>query len=224
MLKGIDVSHYQTVGEYGTAIKDGYYNFMMIKATEGTTYIDPSISRHLSWAVGQAMCIGFYHYARPENNPAKDEAKHFVEVVKKQGYLGEAILALDYEGNALQYGSEWALEFLDTVYELCGVKPILYLQASAVKDYRAVAEKNYGLWVAKWSNTKPAITPWNVTCMWQCSGSPIDLDIFYGTRETWYAYAKIIEKEKDTTSNTDNTLKELLSQLSDLLNKITPLL
>jgi hypothetical protein len=182
-MKGIDISEWQDVSP--SAYKD--YDFVVIRATEGKTYDDVNMKEHAQNALGNNQLIGFYHYARPENNSAEDEAEHFVNVVRP--YIGKAVLALDYEGTALNYGAEWALKWLDAVYRKTGVKPLIYLQGSQVENYQAVMEKDYGLWVAHWGVDSPSIAPWGFYAMWQYRGYPLDLDIFNGDAETWKAYA-----------------------------------
>ena len=41
-VKGFDISHYQNSVDFAGAYKDGL-RFVIIKATEGTTYIDPKV-------------------------------------------------------------------------------------------------------------------------------------------------------------------------------------
>lgn len=182
-MKGIDISEWQDVSP--TAYRN--YDFVVIKATEGKTYDDVNMTRHAQNALANGQLIGFYHYARPENNSAEDEAEHFVRVVKP--YIGKAILALDYEGTALNYGAAWALKWLDAVYQKTGVRPLIYLQGSQVRNYESVMKKNYGLWAAHWGVDSPSIAPWSFYAMWQYRGDPLDLDLFNGDKETWMAYA-----------------------------------
>lgn len=183
MLKGIDISEWQNISP--TAFKD--YDFIVIKATEGKTYDDPNMASHAQNAINNGQLVGFYHYARPENNTPEEEVEHFLRIVKP--YIGKAILALDYEGKALKYGSAWAVKWLDLVFEKTGVRPLIYLQGSQVKNYKAVLEKNYGLWVAHWGVDSPTIAPWGFYAMWQYRGDPLDLDLFNGDRSAWEAYA-----------------------------------
>ena len=42
-VEGFDISNYQTKVDFAGAFKDGL-RFVMIKATEGTTFIDPEVS------------------------------------------------------------------------------------------------------------------------------------------------------------------------------------
>ena len=206
MLKGIDISEWQDINP--TAYKD--YDFIVMKATEGKTYDDPNMASHAQNALANGQLIGFYHYARPENNSAEDEAEHFLRVVKP--YIGKAVLALDYEGTALKYGAEWALKWLDAVYQKTGVRPLIYLQGSQVKNYKSVMEKNYGLWVAHWGVDSPTIAPWSFYAMWQYRGNPLDLDLFNGDKEAWKAYANPAKGQATPTpqKSIDDYAKEVI--------------
>lgn len=206
MLKGIDISEWQDINP--TAYKG--YDFIVVKATEGKTYDDPNMASHAQNALNNGQLIGFYHYARPENNTAEDEAEHFLRVVKP--YIGKAVLALDYEGTALRYGAEWALKWLDAVYQKAGVRPMIYLQGSQVKNYASVMKKDYGLWVAHWGVDTPSIAPWSFYAMWQYRGNPLDLDLFNGDKEAWKAYANPAKEPATPTpqKTIDDYAKEVI--------------
>ncbi len=187
MLKGIDISHHNKA--YSLADVD----FVFIKLTEGKNWTDPKNLENIARARRQGKLIGLYHYARPENNHAAQEAQFFVNKVISHGLLGEAALALDYEGEALRYGPDWAREWLDEVYNLTNVKPLIYVQRSEIPKYGEVANGDYGLWIPKWYRTKPTkveISPWKFWAFWQYDATGVDKDIFNGSKEQFKKYAK----------------------------------
>lgn len=47
---GFDISHYQSNVDFDAAYNDGGLRFVYIKATQGTTYTDPSFSSHYEGA------------------------------------------------------------------------------------------------------------------------------------------------------------------------------
>lgn len=218
MIKGIDISKWQSVGgvlKYSTLGKDdgGPIDFCICKATEGRTYVDPWFDSFAKDVKNKGLLFGAYHYARPElGNTAKSEAANFVSKIRP--YIGKCLLALDWEGKAIKY-TAWAREWLDAVYEMTGVKPLIYMSASTLKSKRkelsAIADKDYGLWLAIWpkdyasvisGKTKRPnvkISPWPVLAIWQWAGGTpngVDMDIFYGGRDAWTAYCK-----SDATEN-----------------------
>ena len=187
MLYGCDISH------HNSTILTNYnkYDFYIMKATEGKTYVDPRWRSHLAHVLKANKLYGFYHYARPENNSSLEEAKHFVNQVGK--YAGNAIFALDWEQTALKYDITWALNWLNSVYDMTGVRPVIYIQASECKRLNPILDNNYGLWVAQWNSaiTKPNTGVYPYYALWQYTNNPIDLDIFNGNVKQWNAYCKI---------------------------------
>ena len=200
MLKAIDVSVWQAVGSYGTD-----YDGLICKATGSDmgNYVDPNCDGHYQRAKSQGKLLGVYHFANPYAGSAEEQAQFFVDNIR--GYIGEAILVLDWEMGVEQTG--WAKAWLDKVYELTGVKPLIYMSASVVNgyDWSAVAGADYGLWIAGYpaeynvptpptpsiDNMPFSIGAWGFWAIWQYSSSAgsLDLDIANMDRDAWMAYA-----------------------------------
>ncbi|MEV8530103.1 GH25 family lysozyme [Streptomyces sp. NPDC052000] len=72
MIKGIDVSSYQD-SQYPTA----GYDFVFVKATEGTSYINPKQDAQTMQARDHGLALGFYHFLHPGNIGA--QAEYFVQ-------------------------------------------------------------------------------------------------------------------------------------------------
>lgn len=187
MLNICDLSSNNSEAQQKQAILEN--DGVIVKATEGISYVNPFHLANAQLALANDKVIGFYHYARPENNSYEKEALHFVNNCRP--YIGKAILALDWEGNALKVNQQWARNFLDVVYQITGVRPLLYCSEAYLKKVGAVvADGNYGLWVAKYSSKNPVITPWKVKALWQYTSKPYDKSKFYGDKEAWAKYAK----------------------------------
>lgn len=182
-MNGIDISSWQAPN----SINMSSYDFAIIKASEGVSVTDKHHKAHYESAKAKGLLTGFYHYAHPEYNTARAEASHFVDVIKP--YIGSSILALDYEGTALSYGAIWAKNWLDEVFALTGVRPLIYLQGSAVLQYSQVWQAGYKLWLAAWGASNPKTSPWETFTIWQYRGDPLDLDRFDGTKEDWLKMA-----------------------------------
>ncbi len=206
MLFGIDISKWQK--RYKQLNNERNADFVMIKLTEGETYIDPMADKH-TWDAyndDNDVLIGFYHYARPDlhKDPTK-EANNFVAAARQKVSeyydLHNVMLALDFEEWTLSPSESdaWCRKWLDIVADKVGYKPLLYVNASRAGQFARVPEGNYGLWLAKWPNETPThegissvrhyTYKWSVCAMWQYRGAPLDLDVFYGSRDTWRKYA-----------------------------------
>lgn len=198
MLNGCDISHYQ-----GMNFDISGEDFVIAKATEGRTFIDKCFTTNMGKALALGKLMGAYHYARPENNTPQEEAEHFVSIVKP--YIGKCLFALDWEGVALSYPIEWAVEWLKEVERLTGVKPLIYCSASYVKKCKPVADNGNGIWVAKWSATAPTVKPYfTVMALWQYTSSPYDKDKFYGDANTWQKYCESSLSADDTTNDEES--------------------
>ena len=198
MLKGIDISRYQA----GINIEALEIDFVIVKATEGVGYSDSNYIEYLEQAKNSNKKIGLYHYARPDlGNTPEDEATWFIS--KAKNYIKEAILVLDWEIDISN--TNWAYNFLKTVYDKTGVRPIIYMSAYPANNYdwSRVVEGNFGLWIASYgANTGAPGTPpenkyWPFYILWQYTSKGylngysgnLDLDYFYGTKEAWDKYA-----------------------------------
>lgn len=214
-LYGYDLSTFQSVGT-GDSAKD----FIICKATEGTGYVDPKCDKHYQRAKKKGKLLGVYHFARPDLNKntagAKAEAAYFVKNCK--GYIKQAILVLDWEQPGTTGQTGWAKAWLDEVYRLTKVRPLIYMSASVVNgnNWSSIA-KNYGLWIAGYPaayNKKNPPTPtvkampykigaWKFWAIWQYSSSAgtLDRNIANMDAKGWKSYAGI----KTTTTTTTTT-------------------
>lgn len=199
-LNGIDVANYQAgIGKVAS-------DFRIIKATEGTTYTNPELDNQIN---GAPELLGFYHFA--SNGDYKAEADFFLS--KIGGYIGKAILVLDYEPGTPN--PVWAKNWLDYVYARTGVRPLIYMSLSVENayDWAAVVQANYGLWVAQYNNynTVSGFAPrdlygslkhWKAAAMFQYTsagrltewGDNLDFDVFYGDPDAWAKYAAVSGK------------------------------
>ena len=206
-MNGIDISNWQN----GIQVNQVPCDFVICKATQGTTYVNPDCDRAYQQAKNAGKKVGVYHYFGGGNPDT--EAEFFVN--NSKGYIGEALLALDWEENQngrFSQGAAAAKPFLDKVYQLTGVRPLIYMNKNTCRsyDWRSVVAGNYGLWVAQYANNNQTgyqSDPWTdskgtgafpVIAMHQYSSNgrlsgysgPLDLDIFYGSASAWDAYAK----------------------------------
>lgn len=86
-LKGIDVSSFQST-EYSTA----GLSFVIVKATEGTSYVNPRHAAQIAHGRANSLVVGHYHFVRPGSMSA--QVTYFLRHAAPQA--GD-ILALDWE-------------------------------------------------------------------------------------------------------------------------------
>lgn len=205
-LNGIDTASYQA----GLRPDRVPMDFNIVKATQGTSYVNPDFSRMASATLGAGKLLGIYHYGGG-NDPVK-EADYFLAHIP--GYIGKALLALDWEGmQNPKFGKDdvnWCKKFCDRVYEKTGVRCFIYMSKSVCRAHNwASVAKYYPLWCAQYANndrTGYQKTPWTDgggfgawkgATIYQYSSkgklqnwsANLDLDIAYMTPDEWKAWA-----------------------------------
>lgn len=218
-MNGIDVSRWQSdINLYNVDA-----DFVIVKATEGSGYTSPTFKSQADATLNSGKKLGLYHYMT-YMTPADQQAEYFCNVVGD--YIGDAILVLDFESTAVNGGSGFALEFLQRVEEITGVKPLVYTSQSVTRslDWTNVVNNGYGLWVARYplgyTNTGyrndlsyGPVGYWDTVAMFQYTSSGriagysgnLDLDIFYGNESQWDAYATangVVPPQENETPST----------------------
>ena len=176
--KGVDVSNWQHTIDW-TKVAGAGYQFAFGKATEGTTYSDPTYPANRSGSEGAGLAFGAYHFARPAGKSqaaatasAIAQADYFVNVAAP--VAGELPPVLDLEvtgalGSSLL--TTWTQSWLDEVYARTGVRPFVYTSPAFWNGNLAnttdIAASGYRLWVAHWTS---ATAPWVPAFNWDGAG------------------------------------------------------
>jgi GH25 family lysozyme M1 (1,4-beta-N-acetylmuramidase) len=109
MVKGIDVSHWNGDVDFA-ALKAGGYDFAIIKATQGTWFVDDKLLRNVACAQDAGMAWSLYHFLDP-NESGEDQYKFFME--KTEGLHGALPNALDCEWQGDLSKAEYTALVLD---------------------------------------------------------------------------------------------------------------
>tara|TARA_B110000459_G_scaffold30314_1_gene30841 strand:+ start:2631 stop:3587 length:957 start_codon:yes stop_codon:yes gene_type:complete len=159
-IYGIDVSNWQGNIDWEQVQANGY-SFAWLKATEGMTYTDPMFSSNISNGLATDIVMGAYHFARPDNNSALQDATNFLNIASDYigpGFLppvldlenpyvgGQAVVLTDlFTSEAL---SEWAIEWMEVVENASGITPFIYVNGNYA-NYLSPTLSTYGLWFAQ---------------------------------------------------------------------------
>ena len=187
---------------------------IIVKATEGTSYINPTWKTQAQQTLEAGKKLGLYHFVQAGINGAT-QADYFLNQVSK--FVGKAILILDFENEGTKSnvrntaGLTIAKAFLDRVYDKTGVRSLVYTNTDFEQnlDFSTIVKGNYGLWISQYrtmnqlNGFQPHDYPyklvhWPSLTMYQYSsntvvpgyGAGIDVSIFYGDGNAWDAYAK----------------------------------
>lgn len=218
-MNGIDISAWQ--GDENIDLSKVPFDFCIVKATEGTSYKNRYFTAHCDAVLKKKKLLGAYHYAN--GGDVQKEADYFLAYAKK--YIGKAVLVLDWEAkNNPQFGKndlEWCLKWCSYVQKKTGIKPIIYVQKSAMD---AVKKSGYGLWVAQYPDyveTGYQEHPWNegayncllrqYTSVGKLAGyvGSLDLNKAYISTTSWN---KLAGKAKKTSAST--TVKKSVNTLA----------
>ena len=202
-LNGIDIASWQE-GLKPSAMTTT--QFIIVKATESNWYVNPCFADHAAQVLAAGKLLGCYGFARPGD--MVEQADFFLGTVKK--YIGKAVLALDWEENAIPLGPAKAKQWLDRVYKKTGVKPVIYMSKGVIHDFdwSAVKAAGYEMWVAQYPDYSPTgyrakdqiwtdgndFGPWGswpllfqYTSMGNIKGynDRLDLELFDGNADRW---------------------------------------
>lgn len=188
MLHGIDVSNWQgTVDWAGHA--DAGLNFAFAKATEGGHWTDKYFPRNWQGMRESWLVCGAYHFARPKGDP-HEHARHFLGTIRSAGGLRRGdLVALDLERNdglppeqVARYARRWCRH----VERQAGVRPFVYTFEAFARAGNCAGLSDYPLWIAAPHKPRgePVVpSPWRDWTIHQYSHSPLDRNIFHGSRE-----------------------------------------
>lgn len=188
LVRGLDLSHYQATVDFGRMARDGV-SFVMLKATEGTSYVDPTFAGRAQQARDMNLAVGAYHFGRPGTDVIGN-VSHFLEVVRDSA-ANLRLLVLDAEvldGKEGAHAGLWCAAFVRLLARETGHRPWLYTNASFANScgLGRLIGSDVNLWVASWTTRATPTLPSGFTTwqMWQYTNSgnvagisPVDVNL-----------------------------------------------
>lgn len=217
MVKGIDVSNNNGWYSVYDAVALNDVQFVWCKITEGKTYRDARFSEYARLVLESGKILGAYHFARPDNNSAYEEAEWFVKNI--QPYLIDGILiALDWEKGIDGASRDWIAQWMGTVQRLLSASkmPCIYLSYSAYQQWKQDIPQACGLWIASWDvSTESLIRGMDRLVAFHQTGiqSGIDRDVFNGTLEQCRKYMFTKNFDEGTEPSFEYRIEELLKEI-----------
>lgn len=138
---GIDISSHQG----GLNIAAIWADFVIVKVTEGTGYINPFWQQQAEATLAAGKRLGLYLFANDED--PSEQARFFLDRAK--GYAGRATFWLDWEADALNLAPSDALVILNQMAAETRSTPGIYLNGAGLGsgNWSAVATR-FPLWYA----------------------------------------------------------------------------
>lgn len=166
----IDGSHYITAALNFAQLKAAGVKGIIWKATEGTSYVDPTYTSHRAQVkAAGGFAWGAFHFARPSQSNGTVQAKHYCTVANLKAGDMVAILDLEDRGGLSDAALDtWVTQWVKEVKKQTGAKlVIIYTRFRLSSKF-----KKYPLWVPRYSNamTAPVLpAPYSAWTMWQFS-------------------------------------------------------
>lgn len=188
-LQGADTSHYQSDATFRQTIKNS--EFSLIKATQGTTYVDPTFKSR--WAeLGKKVDSGEMTlrmaYVFLNKGDGKGQAKHFLDTIGVDGPLPAGTrLVLDWEADALS-SPQTLKDAAAYIHKVTGTWPLIYVQGSKEAIAKA-AVPEAPIWRAAWSSHIGTDVPF----VQYSDGPSYDHDVFNGDKAALRRFAGYVD-------------------------------
>jgi GH25 family lysozyme M1 (1,4-beta-N-acetylmuramidase) len=194
-VRGMDVASHQGYVDWDYWWKQGK-RFVFIKATEGTSYVNPFYKHAWDGSRKVGMLRGAYHFGRPDTSSGAAQARYFVANGgggKGDGWtlpgvldieFGEAVGVATCYNRSPQELAAWIDDFVTTYEKLTGRKAIIYTNTSwwqqCVGSHRSFEDNP--LWIANYDGQVGPLPPgWKRHTFWQYTDTPLDQNYFSGS-------------------------------------------
>ena len=150
-VQGVDVSSYQGKIDWAV-LADQNLQFAFIKATEGSSAVDPCFRTNYQAAKDTDLRIGAYHFFSYDS-AGKTQAENFISVVPADDTLLPPVVDVEFYGNYAWYPPEreTVRRELDVLLALLeahyGKQPILYATEHAYRLFLSEGYSDYDIWI-----------------------------------------------------------------------------
>jgi GH25 family lysozyme M1 (1,4-beta-N-acetylmuramidase) len=205
-VPGLDVSSWQGNVDWSSVAVNGA-RFAFVKATEGTTYVNPYFGQQYVGAYLAGLVRGAYHFGLPDRSTGAAQAQWFATHGGAWSADGQTLPgALDIEYNpygATCYGLSqsamvaWLTSFVTQYQALTGRSPVIYTTTNwwqtCTGNYAGLAA-TVPLWIACWCQSVGQLPAgWSSYAFWQWTNQAVDFpgdqDVFNGTQDDLVALA-----------------------------------
>lgn len=169
VLHGVDVSSHNAKN-YKDAINSA--PIVIIKATEGTSYVNPLLVDQSVYAESKKKMIGYYHFMSAGIDPVK-QADYFLATIGNDAHKDGILLVLDYEyggeTNTHKFNGDEPKKFFDRIFEKTKKHGVFYTSwpdGNGRFDWSDIRDTN-PLWYASYPYDDarpwtPELTQWAV--------------------------------------------------------------
>ncbi|MFT8342057.1 MAG: GH25 family lysozyme [Clostridium beijerinckii] len=144
---GIDISNYDGYIDFNS-VKSSGVQLVYIKATEGTTFIDPYLQANYNGASSAGLKVGFYHFLVGTSAP-ETQADNFYNSIKDKRNDLKPMLDIEATGFDIM---DYALRFIAEFKKVSNMDIGIYTYSSFISNLDGRLS-NYPLWEANYNNT-----------------------------------------------------------------------
>lgn len=203
-VRGIDISSYQ--GEVNwPVLASQNIDFAFIKATEGSSFVDPCFEYNFAEAQKCGLSVGAYHFFSFDSG-GDTQAENFINTVKPFTGMLPPVIDLEFYGDKekdppLRDAVTKELSALLTALEAhYGLKPIIYATGRSYDCYLSGDYADYDIWIRN-VITSPRLSDGRQWTFWQYANRGrldgyagkekyIDLNVFGGSRDEFSLYPR----------------------------------
>lgn len=193
-IQGVDISHYQGEVDISALEKQGM-QFVIIKATEGSSYVDEKYEENWNNAEKTNMISGAYHFFSFDSS-GRTQAENFINTVGDLSGKLIPVVDVEYYGDKEKNPPtqkeviQELSEYMNILEEEYSVKPMIYTTYSVYHRYIKENFSGYPLWIRN-VYFKPGVDLDRKWDFWQYSDTAkldgyqgkekyIDCNVFFG--------------------------------------------
>lgn len=177
---GIDCSHWEGDIDWLAIRQAGVVKYCILKATEGTYYMDPRFLANKAGCQMIGMPWAVYHFFRPAYDPVQ-QAQYFKQAVGDGCHV--YFLDIEVNGDDLAQKARAFLEALDVEKKAIYTGPYFWRTNVGNDPYFAA----YDLWIANYEVNQPTVPqPWTGYKIWQYSEKGNVAGINADVDENWF--------------------------------------
>ncbi|WP_332237859.1 Ig-like domain-containing protein [Sporolactobacillus sp. KGMB 08714] len=194
--EGIDISNNNGGSIDFQAVRNSGISFVIAKASEGTTFVDPTFKTNIVNAMAAGLNTSAYHFFQSTNDPAnaRVEANQFAAILKSIGFNGYAFVDVEVtnSGDTKASVTNSVNAFLDQLKQ-DGISKIgIYSYLSYYDTYLDLSTlqshfPDLLVWTAAWHSA--SLGPQTTTDLWQFTDNgsvngitgSVDMDLSYNS-------------------------------------------
>ncbi|MCM1484153.1 MAG: hypothetical protein NC043_07440 [Muribaculaceae bacterium] len=189
-VRGLDISAHNGDIDF-RAVRQAGYDFVFIKATEGSGFKDRRFYANISRARKAGLKVTAYHFFRFDATGYM-QALNFIHSLRGQALDMPAVIDIEQWTNP---SDRTTAQVVHTLWELIhrleksGIRIMLYTNKDGYDEFLKGRFDRYPIWLCSFSRIDPGVkwTFWQYTHRGTVPGVPgrTDLNVFRGSRSEW---------------------------------------